>query len=187
MLAKPGKHLMRFIELPLKGAYIIEREDRVDERGFFARAYCREEFARHGVDFEIKQANVSFSRKRGTLRGLHYQRPPHGEIKLISCVRGAIFDCIVDLRGASPTYLKHFGTELRELGAMLYVPAGFAHGFQTLTDDALVHYQVSAFHAPGAEGGLRWNDPVLGIAWPECGERIISEKDAAHPLLGEKT
>ena len=174
---------MRFTELSIKGVFLIEREDRADERGFFARTYCREEFGRHGIDFEIKQANMSFNHNRGTLRGLHYQRPPHREIKLVSCVRGAIFDCVVDLRKDSPTYLRHVGVELREFGPMLYVPMDFAHGYQTLADATVVHYQVSAFYAPGVEAGLRWNDPVLAIDWPDCGERIISEKDRAHPLL----
>lgn len=174
---------MKFTELPLRGSYLIECENRADKRGFFARTYCREEFARHGVDFEIKQANLSVNQKKGTLRGLHFQRSPHREIKLVSCVRGGIFDCIVDLRKDSPTYLKHIGVTLPALGAMLYVPMDFAHGYQTLEDDTAVQYQVSEFYAPGAEGGLRWDDPALGIKWPECGERIISEKDRSHPLL----
>ena len=174
---------MRFTELSLKGAYLIEREDREDARGFFARTYCRREFADHGIDFEIKQGNLSVSRKTGTLRGLHYQRPPHREIKLVSCIRGAIFDCIVDLRKDSPTYLRHIGVELRELGSMLYVPMDFAHGFQTLADDTAVQYQVSAFYHPEAEAGLRWDDPILDIDWPDCAERTISDKDRAYPLL----
>lgn len=174
---------MKFTKLELPGAYLIEREDRVDERGFFARTYCREEFAREGIDFEIKQANMSLSKFNGTLRGLHYQKPPHGEIKLITCLKGAIFDCIVDVRPESPTYLRHVGVRLPAFGPMLYVPEGFAHGYQTLEDDTVIQYQVSAFYTPGAEAGLRWSDPRLGIEWPDCGKRVISEKDAVAPLL----
>lgn len=175
---------MKFTRLDLPGAYLIEREDRVDERGFFARTYCREELAREGLDFEIKQANMSWSNRKGTLRGMHYQKPPHAEIKLVSCLKGSLFDCIIDVRPDSPTYLRHFGVVLPAFGPMLYVPEGFAHGFQSLEDDTVIQYQVSAFYTPGAEAGLRWNDPKLGIEWPERAERIISEKDAAWPLLG---
>lgn len=178
---------MKFTELDLPGAYIIEREDRGDERGFFARIYCREEFARYGIDFEIKQANMAASRKKGTLRGLHYQKPPHAEIKLVSCVRGAVFDCIVDIRPDSPTYLKHTGVVLPAFGAMLYVPEGFAHGYQTLEDETVVQYQVSSFYAPGAEAGLRWDDPALGIRWPECAGRVVSGKDMAWPLVIDRS
>lgn len=174
---------MKFTKLELPGAYLIEREDRVDERGFFARTFCRDEFAREGIDFEIKQINMSMSARKGTLRGMHYQKPPHAEIKLVTCLKGAIFDCIVDVRPDSPTYLGHVGVVLPAFGPMLYVPAGFAHGFQSLEDDTVVQYQVSALYAPGAEAGLRWNDPKLGIRWPDCDDRIVSEKDAAIPLL----
>lgn len=174
---------MLFTRLELPGACLVEREDRVDERGFFARAYCREEFARAGLDFTIAQANISMSARKGTLRGLHYQKPPHAEIKLITCVKGAIFDCIVDVRPESPTYLRHIGVVLPAFGPMLYVPEGFAHGFQTLEDDTVIQYQVSARHASGAEAGLRWNDPKLGIRWPDCDGRILSERDATAPLL----
>lgn len=175
---------MKFTALELPGAYLIEHENRMDERGFFARTYCREELARQGLDFEIKQCNLSWSLRKGTLRGMHYQKEPHAEIKLVSCVKGAIWDCIVDIRPDSPTYLRHVGVELVAFGKALLVPKGFAHGFQTLEDDTAVQYQVSAFYAPGAEVGLRWNDPALAIAWPKCGTRIVSDKDRAHPLLG---
>lgn len=174
---------MKFTKLELPGAYLIEREDRKDERGFFARTYCREEFAREGLDFEIRQANISWSARKGTLRGLHCQRPPHAEIKLVSCVKGALWDCIVDVRPDSPTYLRHAGVTLPAFGPMLYIPEGFAHGFQSLEDDTVIQYQVSACYTPGAEMGLRWNDPRLGIGWPDCANRIVSEKDAAFPLL----
>jgi dTDP-4-dehydrorhamnose 3,5-epimerase len=174
---------MKFTEMELSGVYLIEREDREDERGFFARTYCREEFSRKSLIFELKQCNLSQSHKKGTLRGMHYQKAPYGEIKLVSCLKGAIFDCIVDIRKDSPTYLRHLGVELPAFGPMLYVPKGFAHGFQTLEDDTLVEYKVSACYMPEAEAGLRWNDPKLGIDWPDCDKRIISAKDAANPLL----
>lgn len=177
---------MIFTELPLRGAYLIACEEQRDERGTFARLYCREEFARHGVDFAIRQASLSTNRERGTLRGLHYQRHPNQEIKLVSCLRGAIFDCVVDLREDSPTYLRHVAVELRELGAMMLVPKDFAHGFQTLTDNAVVQYHMSADYIAEAQGGLRWDDPALGIVWPECERRIISDRDQSHPLLGER-
>lgn len=174
---------MKFTRLELNGAFLIEREDREDERGFFARTFCREEFARHGIDFEVKQANMSYNRIMGTLRGLHFQRAPHSEIKLVACVKGSIFDCVVDVRPESPTYMRHIGVVLPAFGPMLYVPEGFAHGFQTLEDDTVVQYQVSAPYAAHAEGGLRWDDPKLEIEWPACDRRIISKKDAAIPLL----
>lgn len=174
---------MKFTKLGLEGAYLIEREDRGDERGSFGRSFCRREMAAHGLDFEIKQANISISRKKGTLRGLHYQNSPYSEIKLVSCMKGRIFDCIVDFRKDSASYLGYEAVELSAFGAALYVPEGFAHGFQTLEDDTIVQYQVSAFYTPEAEGGLRWNDPRLGIRWPEYAERIISAKDVAWPLL----
>ena len=174
---------MKFTALELPGSYIIEREDLVDNRGFFARTFCREEWSRKGIDFEIKQCNVSWSKKQGTLRGLHFQKPPHAEIKLISCLKGAIWDCIVDVRPDSPTYRRHFGMELSAFGKMLYIPEGFAHGFQSLEDDSVVEYKVSTFYAPEAEAGLRWDDPKLRIAWPSCQNRTISDKDANWALL----
>lgn len=174
---------MKFTALPLGGAYLIEREDRRDERGFFARTFCRRELAAHGLDFEIRQCNISMSLKKGTLRGMHFQRAPHREIKLVSCLGGAVFDCVVDLRQGSPTYLRHHAVVLEAFGPALYVPEGFAHGIQTLADDTVLEYKVSADYAPGAEGGLRWDDPKLGIVWPECAGRVISDKDRSHPLL----
>lgn len=173
---------MRFVETGISGLYLVEREDRQDERGFFARTYCREEFLRHGLDFEIRQCNLAYSSRPATLRGMHFQNPPHQEIKLVSCLKGSLFDCVVDMRRDSPTYLRHFGVKLDAFGPALYVPKGFAHGYQTLVADTIIQYQVNEYYSPEFEGGLRWNDPALGIEWPECGERIISEKDAGHPL-----
>lgn len=174
---------MKFIPLPLAGAYAIEREEHVDARGFFSRTYCRKGFAEAGLDFDVIQVSLSGNVKKGTLRGLHFQVPPYGEAKLVSCVRGAIFDCIVDFRPDSPTYLRHLTMELEEFGAMLYIPAGFAHGYQTLHDDCIVQYHIGTAYVPEAGSGLRWNDPALAIAWPECEGRTISEKDRNWALL----
>lgn len=174
---------MLFTELELPGIFLIEHEEHRDERGYFARTYCAREFAAHGIIFEIKQCNLSWSPKKGTLRGLHYQNPPHAECKFISCVKGSIFDCVVDVRKDSPTYLRHTSIELHAFGPELFIPEGFAHGFQTLEDNTIVEYKVSAFYAPEAEVGMRWDDPRLGIAWPACENRIVSAKDAGHPFL----
>ena len=174
---------MIFTETRLAGAYVIDPERREDERGFFARVYCEEEFRAHGLMPHIAQANISHNRLRGTLRGMHYQRPPHGEAKLVRCTRGAIHDVIVDLRPDSPTYLQWIGVDLTaDNRRMLYVPEMFAHGFVTLEDDTEVTYQVSEFYTPGAEGGIRWDDPALGIEWP-VEVRVISEKDRSWPDL----
>ena len=172
---------MIFTETPLAGAFVIELEPREDERGFFARAFCKNELAEHGLPNEIVQANLSFNHRRGTLRGMHMQTPPHGEDKMVRCIAGAIWDAIVDLRPGSPTYLKWFGVELSAANRlMLYVPKGFAHGYQSLTDGSEVLYMVTQFYTPGAERGLRWNDPAFGIPWP-VGDPILSPKDAAAP------
>ena len=172
---------MIFTETPLAGAYVIALEPREDERGFFARAFCKNELAEHGLPNEIVQANLSFNHKRGTLRGMHMQAPPHGEDKMVRCIAGVIWDAIVDLRPGSPTYLKWFGVELSAANRlMLYVPKGFAHGYQSLTDGSEVLYMVTQFYTPGAERGLRWNDPAFGIPWP-VSDPILSPKDAAAP------
>lgn len=171
-----------FTAAPLAGAMIVDIEARSDERGFFARAWCREELVAAGLDPRLEQANISFSDHRGTLRGLHYQRAPHAEVKLIRCTRGAIYDVIVDLRPDSTTYLGSFGIELTdENRRMLYVPEGFAHGYQTLTDGAEAFYWVSAAYAPEAEGGMRWDDPLCKISWPIIEEARLSEKDLGWP------
>jgi dTDP-4-dehydrorhamnose 3,5-epimerase len=173
---------MRFHELPVGGVFLVELERREDERGFFARAWCREEFTAHGIRCEWAQFNISYNRRRGTLRGLHYQEAPWCEPKLIRCTAGAIYDVIVDLRPGSPHYGRWSATELRaQNGQMLYVPEGFAHGFQTLTDDAEILYLMGQMYHPEAARGLRWNDPALGIVWPECERRIISARDRDFP------
>ena len=172
---------MIFTETPLAGAFVIALEPRDDERGFFARAFCQNELAQHGLETTIAQANLSFNHRKGTLRGLHMQNPPHGEDKMVRCITGAIYDAIVDLRPGSPTYRQWFGVELSAANRlMLYVPKGFAHGYQSLTDGSEVLYMVTQFYTPGAERGLRWNDPAFGIAWP-LPDPILSEKDAAAP------
>ena len=173
---------MIFAETPLKGAYLVDLEHRTDERGFFARAWCADEFERQGLCTRVAQANISFNHSAGTLRGLHYQQPPHAEVKLIRCTSGAIWDVIVDLRKDSPTYRQWFGTELTaENRTMLYVPENFAHGYLTLVPNSETTYQVSEPYAPGAEAGIRWDDPAFGIGWPDIGVKVISDKDASHP------
>ena len=175
---------MIFRETPLAGAFVIELEKREDARGFFARTWCRREFEEKGLDTRIAQCSTSFNERRGTLRGLHYQASPHAEVKLVRCTRGALYDVIVDVRADSPTYLSWFGVELTaENGHMVYIPEGVAHGFQTLADGTEVFYQISKEYAPDAARGLRWNDPALGIEWPEAAERILSEKDRSWPHL----
>ena len=172
---------MIFEETKLPGAFIIRLEKREDERGFFARSWCQNEFEEHGLASHIVQANVSFNKQRGTLRGMHWQVSPHAETKLVRCTTGAIYDVAVDLRPDSPTYKQWIGVELTARNyTMLYVPEQFAHGFQTLEDNAEVTYQVSASYAPGAERGARYNDPAFGIQWP-LDARVISEKDRNWP------
>lgn len=167
----------------LEGPALIETQRREDERGWFARVMCRKTLRAHDLPGDFVQANHSMSRLRGTVRGLHFQRPPHAEAKLVRCVAGAIFDVIVDLRDGSPTRLAWEGFELSAgNGRMVLVPEGFAHGFQTLTDDAEVTYHVTHPYTPEAEGGLRYDDPALGIAWP-LPVSMISEKDRAWPLV----
>ncbi|MFT3691043.1 dTDP-4-dehydrorhamnose 3,5-epimerase [Paenirhodobacter sp.] len=174
---------MIFHETTLKDAMLIDPEPRGDDRGFFARMMCRAEFSRHGLIGDFVQHNMSVSRLRGTVRGLHFQRGTDVEAKLVRCLNGELYDVIVDLRGGSPTYLRHEGFVLTaESRRMLYVPPGFAHGFQTLTDDCEAFYAVSAAYAPASEGGLRHDDPLLGIAWP-LPVTVLSPKDASWPLL----
>ena len=172
---------MRFTETKVAGAFLIEPEPIADERGFFARTWCREEFADNGLTGELAQANISFNHRKGTLRGLHYQAAPHAEAKLIRVTRGAIWDLALDLRRDSPTYLAWFGAELSDANRhMLYVPEGCAHGFLTLTDDAEVAYQMSAPFAPQAARGVRFDDPAFAIEWP--GEVVvINERDRTYP------
>ena len=174
---------MRFTPTPLAGAYLIHLDPRLDARGLFARAFCAQEFAAQRLETSFVQANISSNTRAGTVRGLHFQRAPHAEVKLVRCVKGVLYDVIVDLRERSDTYLRWFGAELSEdNGAMMYAPAGFAHGYQALSDGATAFYMVSAYYAPQAEGGLRHDDPKLAIAWPRA-VSDISDKDAAWPLL----
>jgi dTDP-4-dehydrorhamnose 3,5-epimerase len=176
---------MIFTETKLKGAFIIDVERRDDNRGFFARAFCQREFADHGLKPLIAQANIAFNKARGTLRGMHFQFPPVAETKLVRCTRGAILDIIVDLRPESPTYLDHVEVELTaDNHRALYVPERFAHGYQVLEDGTETSYQVGEFYAPGLEGGLRYNDPRLGLTWP-LPVTEISLKDDAWKLLDE--
>ena len=172
---------MIFRPCTLPGAYVIELERREDERGFFARSWCQEEFAAHGLTARLAQCNVSMSRRRGTLRGMHYHVAPYEEAKLLRCIRGAVYDVMIDLRPESPTYLRWEGVELRADGyRMVYVPEGFAHGFQTLEDATEVFYLVSAPYRPDHERGVRWDDPTFGIRWP-VPEPILSARDRRHP------
>jgi dTDP-4-dehydrorhamnose 3,5-epimerase len=174
---------MTFTELPLAGACIVSIEPREDERGYFARSFCREEFSRRGLRTDIAQCNVSFNHRRGTLRGMHYQVAPKAEAKLVRCTRGAIHDVIVDLREDSLTYRRWTAVELTETNSrMLYVPEGFAHGFQTLVDDSEVFYQMFESYSPDHARGVRWDDPAFGISWPFA-DPIVSERDRTFPLL----
>jgi dTDP-4-dehydrorhamnose 3,5-epimerase len=171
---------MLFTETKLKGAYIIDVKRLEDERGFFGRSYCQREFEALGLNTNAVQANVSYNKKKATLRGMHMQLAPHEETKLVRCTRGAIYDVIVDLRPESATFKQWIGVELTaDSYRMLYVPEGFAHGFITLEDNTDVTYQVTQFYTPGAERGYRWDDPAFNIQWP-IEPVIISEKDQAH-------
>lgn len=172
---------MKFTPTVLPGVFLVDLEPIADGRGFFARSWCREEFTALGLDGNLTQCNISYNREAGTLRGMHYQAEPHGEAKLVRCTRGAIFDVAVDLRPGSPTYLKHLGVELSaDNRRALFIPSGLAHGFQSLTPDSEVFYQMSCAYVPGAGRGVRWDDPTFGIAWPTA-ERTISERDRTWP------
>jgi len=174
---------MIFAATKLEGAYIIDLETREDSRGFFARAFCQHEFADHGLKPVIAQANVAFNKRRGTVRGMHFQYPPAAETKLQRVTRGAVLDIIVDLRPESPTYLDHIAVELTaDNHRALYIPERFAHGYQALEDGTEIWYQAGEFYSPEAEGGLRWDDPRLELQWP-LPVADISAKDAAWPLL----
>jgi dTDP-4-dehydrorhamnose 3,5-epimerase len=172
---------MIFTDTPLAGAKLIELEQRSDDRGFFARLWCRHEFEANGVPTALAQVNNSFSRERGTLRGMHYQVAPRGEAKLLRCIRGSVYDVIVDLRPESPTYKRWFGAMLTAANrAMLYVPEGFAHGYLALEDDSEVIYFVSEFYSPEHERGVRHDDPAFGIEWP-IEAAVVSDKDRSWP------
>lgn len=172
---------MIFKETKLKGAYIIKPERLEDERGFFARTFCQKEFEKQGLNPRVVQCSISFNKKKATLRGMHYQVAPYKEAKLVCCVKGAIYDVIIDLRSNSSTYCQWLGVELSaENCEMLYVPEDFAHGFQTLEDNTVVFYQISEFYHPECARGARWDDPAFGIEWP-LPIQVISEKDRTYP------
>ncbi len=174
---------MIFSETKLKGVYIIDLEKVEDERGFFARTFCQEEFKAHGLNPRFVQSNVSLNRKKGTLRGMHYQAPPYQEAKLVRCTRGGLYDVAVDLRVDSPTFKQWVGVELTaENHRMLYIPEGCAHGFQTLEDNTEVVYQMSEFYHPESARGVRWDDPALGIQWALT-PALISERDRTYASL----
>jgi dTDP-4-dehydrorhamnose 3,5-epimerase len=180
---------VKFIETPLPGAWVIEPQEIEDERGWFARTFDAGEFSERGLNPDVVQCNASFNHCAGTLRGMHYQAEPHGESKLVRCVKGTILDVAVDLRPDSPTYSDWHGIELSADNRLaFYIPAGLAHGFQTLTDNSEVLYQMGNPYVPEAARGVRWDDPAFGIQWPEPdGERTISEKDASYPDLELRT
>lgn len=172
---------MKFTETPLAGAWIIELEKRGDERGFFARTYCTREFAEHGLTTSFVQVNDSLTADRGTLRGMHYQLPPAAETKIVRCIRGALYDVMLDLREDSPTFGQSFGVELTaENRVMAYVPKGFAHGFITLEDATEAFYLVDEYYAPELERGVRWDDPKFDLKWP-IEPVVLSDKDRSHP------
>jgi dTDP-4-dehydrorhamnose 3,5-epimerase len=171
---------MIFTETPLAGAYVIELERLEDERGFFARSWCADEYSRKGLEAKVVQANVSLNKQSGTLRGMHYQAPPFAESKVVSCTRGAIYDVIIDLRAGSSTFLRWFGVELNaDNRKTLYVPKFFAHGFLTLQDHSEVTYLISEFYSPQHARGVRWNDGLFGIRWPKI-PQVLSVKDGQY-------
>jgi dTDP-4-dehydrorhamnose 3,5-epimerase len=176
---------MTFRETALAGVWIVEPEPLTDARGFFARTWCRQEFAARGLNSALVQCSVSFTRQRGTVRGMHFQAAPHAEAKLVRCTRGAVHDVALDVRRRSPTFGRWVAAELTaDNRRMLYVPEGVAHGFQTLTDDAEVLYQTTEFHQPESERGIRWDDPRAAIAWPVA-DATVSPRDAGLPGLAD--
>jgi dTDP-4-dehydrorhamnose 3,5-epimerase len=177
---------MKFAPTHLKGVYTIDVQPVSDSRGWFARTFCKEEFAEIGHTKEWVQLNHSFTNKKGTIRGMHYQLPPHSEIKLVRCIAGAVLDIVIDLRKDSETFLKWTSAELSSANMkMIYIPQGFAHGFQTLSDNCELIYHHSAFYTPQAEGGIRYDDPLINIKWP-LALTDISERDLSHSFLNEK-
>ena len=171
-----------FTETKLRGAFIIKPEILEDERGFFARSFSEKEFQDHGINTRMAECNISFNKKRYTLRGLHFQTGRFAQAKLVRCTQGAIYDVIVDLRPDSPTFKQWFGQELNaENRLMLYVPTGFAHGYQTLVDNTEMFYQVSEFYEPASCDGVRWNDPAFGIRWPAMDGVVINQRDQSYP------
>lgn len=175
---------MRFVPTVIPGAFVIEPELIQDERGFFARTFCQDEFAAHGLNPELVQCNISFNKHVGTLRGMHYQAKPHEEAKLVRCTQGRILDVILDLREQSPSYLKWFCVELNAIQRnALYIPEGVAHGFQTLMEETEVFYQMTERYHPESARGIRWDDPVFNICWP-LPDPVMSARDRSYPLWG---
>ena len=175
---------MIFTETKITGAYLLEPEFLSDDRGFFARSFCKEEFRNHGLETDILQCNISYNNKKGTLRGIHYQIPPFEEAKIVTCTKGSIYDVIVDLRISSSTYCQWFATELSEKNfKMIYIPKGCGHGFQTLDDHTMVYYLMTEFFHPECALGVRWDDPRFNIDWPVDKPVIISKKDQNYPFL----
>lgn len=173
---------MNFRPLSVNGSYLVEPVLTTDERGFFARTFCSEEFSAQGLNPGLVQCSVSFNRRNGTLRGMHYQKSPHEEEKLVRCTAGAIFDVVLDLRRQSASYLRWAGVELRaDNHNALYIPAGCAHGFLTLEDNSEVYYQMSQAYHPESAAGVRWDDPAFAIEWPET-DLVMSERDRTYPL-----
>ena len=173
---------MLFLPTSLIGAWLIEPERLEDDRGFFARTWSAREFESRGLNPRLVECSISFNRRKGTLRGLHYQAAPYEEAKLVRCTRGALYDVIVDLRPSAPTFRQWFAAELTEENRrLLYVPEGLAHGFQTLVDNTEIHYQMSQIYRPDCARGARWNDPAFGIRWPEVDERIMTARDRSYP------
>lgn len=173
---------MNWEATPVAGAFVLKPQPHGDDRGFFARTYCEREFEERGIRVRWVQCSISYNARAGTLRGMHYQADPYAEAKLVRCTRGAVYDVIIDLRPESPSYLHHGAVVLScENRAMLFIPGGCAHGFQTLEQDTEVFYQMSEFYQPEASRGVRWNDPLFSIAWPAVTERVISSRDASYP------
>jgi dTDP-4-dehydrorhamnose 3,5-epimerase len=173
--------ILLFTETKLKGAFLIEPERYEDERGFFARNWSRREFESQGISARLAECNISFNKRKGTLRGMHYQAAPHAQAKVVRCTMGAVFDCILDLRPDSRTFKQWFGSELTAQNRlMLFIPEGFAHGFQTLQDETEIFYQMSDYYVAESSRGVRWNDPAFGIVWPPD-QRIIIERDQSYP------
>ncbi|MDD5428967.1 MAG: dTDP-4-dehydrorhamnose 3,5-epimerase [Candidatus Omnitrophica bacterium] len=172
---------MKFTKTPIEKVYLLEIEKIEDERGFFARSWCAEEFEKRGLNGKIAQCSISFNKKKGTLRGMHYQVPPHEEAKIIRCTMGAIYDVIIDIRPDSPTFRKWYAAELSaDNRRMIYAPEGVAHGYVTLKDDCEIFYQISELYHPECAKGVRWDDPAFGVKWPS-GKKIINDRDAGYP------
>lgn len=177
---------MIFTETKIKGVFIIEPELLTDERGFFARSFCKDEFRDHGLETDIVQCNISYNKKKGTLRGMHYQAPPFEEAKIVSCTKGSIYDVVLDLRKDSATYCQWIAVELtNENYKMVYIPKGCAHGFQTLKNDSVVFYQMTEYFHPECAKGIRWDDSAFGIVWPQKNRIIIAKKDQSFLEFGK--